>query len=175
VGRNGLHRYNNQDHAMLTGMLSVRNMMFGEQNDLWVVNAEQEYHEEIREDTDLELGEVTEAVRDALAEAFTKLDPVAFGLSVGIVTGLALFLGTLFLVLKGGDTVGPNVQLLRNFFPGYTVTGRGSLTGLAYGFIFGFVLGWGFAYLRNTSMFLHMAIIQRRAELSVLRRIFDYI
>ena len=34
IGRNGLHRYNNQDHAMLTGMLAVRNILFGERNDL---------------------------------------------------------------------------------------------------------------------------------------------
>ena len=40
IGRNGLHRYNNQDHAMLTGMYAVRNMLFGEKNDLWIVNAE---------------------------------------------------------------------------------------------------------------------------------------
>src|SRR5262245_41258903 len=38
IGRNGLHRYNNQDHAMVTGMLSVRNMILGEHNDLWSVN-----------------------------------------------------------------------------------------------------------------------------------------
>lgn len=46
IGRNGLHRYNNMDHSMLTGMLAVRNMIFGEKNDLWSVNAEPEYHEE---------------------------------------------------------------------------------------------------------------------------------
>jgi protoporphyrinogen oxidase len=45
VGRNGLHRYNNQDHSMLTAMLAVRNLL-GEGHDLWEVNAEQEYHEE---------------------------------------------------------------------------------------------------------------------------------
>ena len=47
IGRNGLHRYNNQDHAMLTGMLAVRNLLHGETHDLWSVNAEQEYHEEV--------------------------------------------------------------------------------------------------------------------------------
>ena len=47
VGRNGLHRYNNQDHSMLTAMLAVRNLL-GEKHDLWTVNAEQEYHEEGR-------------------------------------------------------------------------------------------------------------------------------
>jgi protoporphyrinogen oxidase len=47
IGRNGLHRYNNQDHAMLTGVLAVRNLMLGQQNDLWSVNTDQEYHEEV--------------------------------------------------------------------------------------------------------------------------------
>jgi protoporphyrinogen oxidase len=45
IGRNGLHRYNNQDHAMLTGMLAVRNILYGERHNLWQVNTEQEYHE----------------------------------------------------------------------------------------------------------------------------------
>jgi protoporphyrinogen oxidase len=45
VGRNGMHRYNNQDHSMLTAMLSVENM-FGGTNDVWNVNVEQDYHEE---------------------------------------------------------------------------------------------------------------------------------
>ena len=45
VGRNGMHRYNNQDHSMLTAMLAVRNLM-GETHDLWEVNVEKSYHEE---------------------------------------------------------------------------------------------------------------------------------
>ena len=44
IGRNGMHRYNNQDHSMLTAILAVRNL-FGEQHDLWTVNAERSYHE----------------------------------------------------------------------------------------------------------------------------------
>ena len=48
VGRNGLHRYNNQDHAMLTGLLAVRNLLCGETHDLWQVNAEQGYQEHAR-------------------------------------------------------------------------------------------------------------------------------
>jgi len=175
IGRNGLHRYNNQDHAMLTGMLAVRNVMLGEQNDLWVVNAEQEYHEEIRDKTGVELQEVTEVVRETLAQVFSKLEPLAFGLSVGMTSGVLLFLATLFLVLKGGDVVGPNLQLLSQYFPGYRVTALGSVLGLVYGFAVGFVVGWGGALLRNVTMFLHMAVIQRRAELSALQRIFDYI
>ena len=46
VGRNGMHKYNNQDHSMLTAMLAVKNIL-GEHYDLWRVNVEQEYHEEV--------------------------------------------------------------------------------------------------------------------------------
>lgn len=45
VGRNGLHRYNNQDHSMLTAMLAARNIL-GEDHDVWGVNVERSYHEE---------------------------------------------------------------------------------------------------------------------------------
>jgi protoporphyrinogen oxidase len=47
VGRNGLHRYNNQDHSMLTAMLAVRNLA-GEQHDVWNVNVERSYQEEFK-------------------------------------------------------------------------------------------------------------------------------
>jgi protoporphyrinogen oxidase len=45
VGRNGMHKYNNQDHSMMTAMLAVRNLG-GESFDLWNVNSDAEYHEE---------------------------------------------------------------------------------------------------------------------------------
>ena len=46
VGRNGMHRYNNQDHAMMTAMLTVRNIQAGERvYDIWAVNEDAEYHE----------------------------------------------------------------------------------------------------------------------------------
>jgi protoporphyrinogen oxidase len=44
VGRNGMHRYNNQDHSMYTAMLTVENL-FGADHDVWSVNVEEEYHE----------------------------------------------------------------------------------------------------------------------------------
>ncbi|MFN8459665.1 MAG: FAD-dependent oxidoreductase, partial [Anaerolineae bacterium] len=47
TGRNGLHMYNNQDHSMLTAMLAVKNIL-GEQHDIWAVNTERSYHEEVR-------------------------------------------------------------------------------------------------------------------------------
>jgi len=45
VGRNGMHRYNNQDHSMLTGILAAKNVL-GESHDLWNVNTERSYYEE---------------------------------------------------------------------------------------------------------------------------------
>ena len=46
VGRNGMHKYNNQDHAMMTAMLTVRNILAGEElYDIWDVNEDAEYHE----------------------------------------------------------------------------------------------------------------------------------
>ncbi|GAB3150069.1 NAD(P)/FAD-dependent oxidoreductase [Micromonospora sonneratiae] len=48
VGRNGMHRYNNQDHSMLTAMLTVENILDGTGHDVWQVNVEEEYHEEKR-------------------------------------------------------------------------------------------------------------------------------
>jgi protoporphyrinogen oxidase len=46
VGRNGLHRYNNSDHSMLTAMRAVDNILLGSHHDIWAVNAESVYHEE---------------------------------------------------------------------------------------------------------------------------------
>ena len=48
IGRNGMHRYNNQDHSMLTAMMAVDDILSGktEKNDLWEVNTEMDYHEE---------------------------------------------------------------------------------------------------------------------------------
>jgi len=47
IGRNGMHRYNNQDHSMLTAMVAVDNIVAGEtsKQNIWEVNAEEEYHE----------------------------------------------------------------------------------------------------------------------------------
>ncbi|MEM1333544.1 MAG: NAD(P)/FAD-dependent oxidoreductase [Actinomycetota bacterium] len=52
VGRNGMHRYNNQDHSMLTAMLTVENILDAAGHDIWSVNVDEEYHEEVTERTD---------------------------------------------------------------------------------------------------------------------------
>ncbi len=47
VGRNGMHRYNNQDHSMVTALRTVDNL-FGDHHDVWAVNVDEEYHEEVQ-------------------------------------------------------------------------------------------------------------------------------
>ena len=71
VGRNGTHRYNNQDHSMLTAILAVRNL-FGERHDIWAVNAEDAYHEET---PDIEMPADGRAVDDGQRLAHTQ--PIA--------------------------------------------------------------------------------------------------
>lgn len=167
IGRNGLHRYNNQDHAMMTGMLAVRNLVLGERHDLWSVNIDPEYHEEKVVDQDAAL----RALEEALARVFTRLDRTAFGAAVGTVSGAALFLATLLLVAKG---IKP-LQLLNQYFPGYSVSLLGSIIGLLYGSAFGFISGWLFAFLRNAMLFLYLARVHRKAQRGLLRRFFDYL
>ena len=60
VGRNGMHKYNNQDHSMLTAMISVDNIIEGREDkqNIWEVNTEEDYHEAKKE----EVKEVAEAV-----------------------------------------------------------------------------------------------------------------
>ena len=47
VGRNGMHKYNNQDHAMMTSILTIENIKNNKKiNDIWDINVDAEYHEE---------------------------------------------------------------------------------------------------------------------------------
>jgi protoporphyrinogen oxidase len=71
IGRNGMHKYNNQDHSMLTGFLAVRNLL-GERHDLWAINADDEYHEEI---SDIEIGANAEAVELSDIRAMAETQP----------------------------------------------------------------------------------------------------
>ena len=117
IGRNGLHRYNNQDHSMLTGMYAVRNMLRGEEYDLWKVNADQEYHEEVRQTTQAPHVDEPE-MQEALDLVFAKVHRVGMGLATGILCGAAVFLVTMLLIAKGGSDVGPRLAMLGQYLPG---------------------------------------------------------
>jgi protoporphyrinogen oxidase len=162
VGRNGMHKYNNQDHSMLTAMLAVENL-FGERHNLWEVNEEQVYHEETKTIPD-----------ETIIRAFSRMDKLGFATAIGAVSGALVLVATLWLVIKGGEVVGPNLQLLSEYFIGYTVTMKGAFIGMAYSFIWGFLLGWLFAYLRNLFLGFFIYRARRKAALLSFRDFLDH-
>lgn len=73
IGRNGMHRYNNQDHSMLTAMVAVDNILAGQTDkaNLWDVNTEQEYHEEQKPAASTQASSAT----STLNQTFHSLEP----------------------------------------------------------------------------------------------------
>jgi hypothetical protein len=70
VGRNGLHRYNNSDHSMLTAIRAVDNIVNGADHDIWAVNAESVYHEEdVKDEHPYRRAPETKAMREPLVSA----------------------------------------------------------------------------------------------------------
>ncbi|WNM61122.1 NAD(P)/FAD-dependent oxidoreductase [Candidatus Nitrospira neomarina] len=186
IGRNGLHRYNNQDHSMVTGVYAARNIMGESHHDVWAVNTEKAYHEEDRTTSgnggdrmvpvrvQVSGDELPIANEEELIEiVFAKLDPVAMGVAVGTISGLLILIGTVILVLKGGPVVGPNLSLLGNFLFGFQVTWGGSLIGFLEGGVGGFAIGYSGASLRNWSMKAYAKIIRWREEVNRRRNLLD--
>jgi hypothetical protein len=86
---------------------------------------------------------------EQLTRAVLRLNGSITGLALGFLTGLVIFSATAFLVIKGGRNVGQHLQLLSQFFIGYTVTWPGSFVGLFYGFLTGYFAGWIVAGIYN--------------------------
>lgn len=83
-------------------------------------------------------------------ERFTiRLNAVMTGIVIGLICGAGLFLATILLVLKGGPNPGAHLQLLSQYFPGYSVTVTGSFLGFLYAGLVGFVCGWIIGSLYN--------------------------
>jgi protoporphyrinogen oxidase len=165
IGRNGLFRYNNMDHSIQTGFLAAEHIK-EKKCDLWSIDVEGYLEERGRR-------KLNPLIEKILSATFARMDKIAFALAVGMVAGFWMFVATIFLVIKGGDVVGPHLQLLSQVFIGYTVTLRGAFIALGYSFFWGFLLGWVFAYLRN--FFLAFTIYQARkkVELVSLSDFFD--
>lgn len=90
---------------------------------------------------------------EKLLSAVARLNAKMLGLILGLLFGLAIFLATNWLVIKGGpitrsgkEIVGPHLQLLSQFFIGYSVSFLGSIIGFLYGFavgtLGGALIGW---------------------------------
>lgn len=193
TGRNGMHKYNNQDHSMLTAMLAVKNIL-GANYDLWQVNTEQEYHEEVQDGNRKEIDEFALLSStqprvparspaparhylsdEALIRMFTRIDKLAFATAIGSVCGLAIFLPTIWLIIMADKILDPSLKFLGQYFIGYTVSVKGAFIGMAYSFLWGFILGWLFAYLRNFFLGLFVYRARKKAESLSLKDLLDYI
>ena len=84
-----------------------------------------------------------------LEVAIRRLNARAWGIAVGLLLGGGLFLATNALLLKGGPNVGQHLQLLSQYFPGYSVSFVGSLIGFIYAFVGGYIIGRAIGYVYN--------------------------
>ena len=84
---------------------------------------------------------MTGSTSSTVQASLMRLNARAWGISTGLLLGGGLFLATLFLVIRGGPSVGPHLSMLRVFFPGYSVTWFGAFVGFVYAFVIGYGLG----------------------------------
>jgi hypothetical protein len=113
-----------------------------------------------------------DAIR-AMRATLAPLDRVALGCAVGAWCGITIFILTLTLVAKGGASVGPHLELLAVYFPGYAVTPAGSALGLIYGAVSGFAIGWTFAFTRNLFNASYLGIVKFRSDVTSLNHFLD--
>jgi len=106
--------------------------------------------------------------------AFAPLHKAAFGVACGTALGAAICLATI-VGLSRGATPASGLQLLSEYFAGYTVTPLGAVIGLAWGFGTGFVIGWFIAFVRNFTLAASVFWLRTRAEMSATRDFLDHI
>jgi protoporphyrinogen oxidase len=162
VGRNGQHRYNNQDHSMLTGMLAARNVA-GEDHDVWAVNVDEEYHEEGAARDRLTPGAARQrSLEEVLAGAFARYDARALGAAVGVVLGVGLFLATALALIREPGDPGRVLSLLGQYLLGYEVSWAGAGIGLLGAGTGGFAFGWLLARMINGLIGWEESLLRRQ-------------
>lgn len=164
VGRNGQHRYNNQDHSMLTAIYAVRNLA-GAQYDVFDVNPEGEYIEGETASGRSAPGEVVGGTEAILNKLFARFDPVALGGAIGVLAGGGIFLAAAVLLASGGRTVGPTLGLLSNYLIGFSVSWAGAAVGAVEAGAVGFGLGYLMASAINVLVRIEESALRRRLEL----------
>jgi hypothetical protein len=169
VGRNGMHRYNNMDHSMQSGILAAENIR-GARYNLWQINEEESYLEE--EQLPIPKSPLVEKL---LRQSFARVDEFAFAAASGALAGLLIFLATIWLIVKGGDSVGRHLQLIGQYFVGYTISVRGAFIAFAYAFVSAFLFGWTGAYLRNLFLTLYLYVLRKKNEMMSLRDLIDHL
>ena len=89
------------------------------------------------------------AREEKLFSGILMLNAKVVGLALGVIFGLGIFVATNWLVIKGGERVGPHLILLSQYFIGYRVTFLGSFIGAAYGFALGTICGALMGWIYN--------------------------
>jgi hypothetical protein len=107
--------------------------------------------------------------------AFAPIHKTALGVASGVVLGGMIFLMTAILLIKGGPRVGANLMLIGQYSFGYTVTWMGSLIGLAWGFAVGFLIGWSFALVHNSVVWIWLNLVRSRAEMEEYGDLLDHL
>jgi hypothetical protein len=105
-----------------------------------------------------------------LSRAFARVDPLAMGAAVGIVSGVGLSVATAVLLLQGGFLVGFHLGRLSFYLPGYSVTWPGVLVGLLEGGVAGAALGMVLAWLWNAYHRLFVTLVVSRERSRELRQ-----
>jgi hypothetical protein len=85
----------------------------------------------------------------ALRRTILRAGEQGWGIAIGLLLGVGLFLATVILVIKGGPNPGPHLGLVRIYFPGYSVTWLGSVIGFVYAFVVGYAIGRTVATIYN--------------------------
>ncbi len=88
----------------------------------------------------------TPALPTEVRTQLARLQARAWGVAIGLLTGSALFIATLLLVLQNGPNMGAHLGLLSIFMPGYSV----SILGAFIGFVYAFVVGYGLGFVVGT-------------------------
>lgn len=109
-----------------------------------------------------------------LAAALAPIDRRAFGVAVGTVCGLGLSLLTVADLLRPPGP-GPDVGLLAQYYPGYTVSWLGAVVGFGWAFATGFCAGWFLALVRNLGIAIWIFSVRGRYELARTRDFLDHI
>ena len=93
--------------------------------------------------------ELTEDEQLRVRRAFQRTSEQGWGLALGFLASLALFVATVILVSKGGPDMGQHLNLLSVYLPGYSVSWVGAFVGAAYMFFFGYGAGRTIATIYN--------------------------
>jgi len=126
---------------------------------------------EIRDD-----GETTaeREVMPAVNLAFSRLHKAAFGVATGV-AGATLMAAITVMVLVSPRARGFPLDLLGEYFAGYTVSWGGVFVGMGWGFLVAFVGGWFLAFCRNLALAIIAFAIRTRAELTEMKTFLDHI